>query len=268
MSKEYHAAKANPDDRYGPVSKSTLWAFDKSPWKWAMTFCQDKPTAAMQLGTIVHAIALQPDDTGATFVVSEFDSFRTKEAKEWRDENQDAGKIVLTKAEYETASLMACRATAEISKAVGHDEYDTEVEVHSEFNGVKVCGLIDIVPDGKCDYLWDLKTCSAIGDGRALQRTIFDFGYHVQGSLYSDLWAFENKRGMEPPGFGFIFVETKYPHEATWITLSADAMSAGRARYICLIDRWKQLRDTPVQLLPGTVEAGTEIDAPAWAIPV
>ena len=265
MSKEYHAAKATPDDRLKPVSKSTLWAFDKSPYKWA-NGGEKAPTSAMQLGSCVHLIALEPEKLCEEFAVSPYDSFRSKEAREWKEGMLADGKIVLTEKEYAEAIRIAESAQGCISRALQGSAYAVEQEVHGEFNEVQLCGLIDIVPESG-DCLWDLKTCSSIGDERALSRTIFDNGYHVQAALYADLWAFKEKRGMEPPGFGFVFVETSFPYESTFVELSANALAAGRARYIQLIDRWKDLREVPIAELPGAVRQGLVIEPPEWLMP-
>jgi len=262
VSKEYHAKKATPQDTSGPVSKSLLWQFGKSPWKWAHQV-ESQPTAAMNLGSVVHAITLEPDKTADVFVVSEYDSFRTKEAREWRDQKAAEGLIVLSEKDYLAAAAMAHRATEELHRALDGDHvgYQVEQEVTGSINGVDVCGLIDVVPDDGAT-LWDLKTCSAIGDERSLQRTVFDFGYHVQAALYCDLISAETE---SEPSFGFIFVETSVPYETTHIILDRDCILAGRAKYMELINRWAQLRDKPLDEWPGSVERGIVMEPPSWA---
>jgi len=266
MSKEYHKKKATPENRTGPVSKSTLHEFDKSPWKWAHAPPRE-PSPAMELGTVVHAIALEDRSRSAEieFTIAPYDNYRTKEAREWKAQKLQAGLIVLTEREYCQAATIAGRARRAIKECLGELSYEVELEVHGEFNGVDLCGLIDIVPEGG-QSLWDLKTCSSIGDMRALQRTIFDRNYHVQAALYSDLYSY-NHDPLEPPEFGFVFVETSSPYETTFVKLSLDAMAAGRARYITMVDRWKQLREVPVSDLPGSVSNGTIIDPPEWMLP-
>jgi len=266
MSKEYHAAKATPEDRSKPVSKSTLWRFNASPWKWGNTK-EKVPTAAMQLGSVVHILALEPEKASELIAVSEFDSFRTKEARSWRDEQISEGLIVMSAAEYAVAEKIAGNALACIKEAVGCP-YKVEKELHGEFNDVAVCGLVDIVPDHYDTLLWDLKTCSSIGNEHHLQKTIFDNGYHTQGALYLDLNNHKQAEKGNHVGFGFIFVETSYPYEATYVTLSLESLVAGRQSYIQLVERWKELLDVPLNELPGAVAKGAEIEPPAWFQPV
>ena len=262
MSRDYHAKKATPQDTSGPVSKSLLWQFGKSPWKWAHQVAS-QPTAAMNLGSVVHAITLEPDKTAEVFVVSEYDSFRTKEAREWRDQKTAEGLIVLSEKDYLAAAAMAHRATEELHRALGGNYvgYKAEQEVTGSINGVDVCGLVDVVPDDG-ETIWDLKTCSSIGDERSLQRTVFDFGYHVQAALYCDLMSAETEKETS---FGFIFVETAVPYETTHIILDRDCILAGRAKYMELINKWAQLRDKPLGEWPGSVERGIVMEPPSWA---
>jgi len=267
VSQAYHAKKATPQDTSKPVSKSLLWQFGKSPWKWAHQVAS-QPTAAMNLGSVVHAITLEPDKVSEVFTLSEFDSFRTKEARDWRDQKVAEGLIVLSEKDYLAAATMAHRATGELHRALGGDHvgYQVEQEVTGSINGVDVCGLIDVVPDGPVPpapaVLWDLKTCGSIGDERSLQRTVFDFGYHVQAALYCDLMAAEMD---DEPSFGFIFVETTVPYETTHIILDRDCILAGRAKYMELINRWSHLRKKPLDEWPGSVERGIVMEPPSWA---
>lgn len=260
VSKDYHAKKASPDNLAGPVSKSLLWQFGKSPWKWANQKAK-KPTAAMDLGSVVHAMTLEPEKTSDVFRVSPFDSFRTKEAREWRDEAVEQGVIVLTEKDASAATGIATNAKKELERALGGASYKVEQEVTGSINGVDVCGLIDVVPDDG-ETLWDLKTCSSIGDEVSLQRKVFDLGYHVQAALYCDLVSAETEK---EPSFGFIFVETSAPHETTYITLDRDCILAGRAKYMELINKWSQLRDKPLDEWPGSVERGIVMEPPSWA---
>ena len=259
----YHAKKANPENRYRPVSKSLLWEFSQSPYKWAHKQ-PSLPTPAMRLGTAAHLMLLEPEKVNNEIRVSPFDSFRTKEAREWKAEQELAGKMVLTRAESEALDGITIAGSLALDDILGEGTAcETEVEVGGCWNDVELCGLIDIVEPGE-KMLWDLKTTASIGDEKALQRLIFDRGYDVQAAMYADLFAFQKKL-ESPPGFGFIFVETSEPFEATWVTLSEESIASGRQRYLPLINRWKQLRDVPLGELPGGVTKGTTIDPPPWA---
>ena len=115
MSAEYLARKATPGNRHAPVSKSLLWEFAQSPYKWAHKE-PSPPSAAMRLGTVAHLMVLEPDKVADEVRISPFDSFRTKEAREWRAEQEEAGKIVMTSQEgknLEGVKSASCLAIAD-----------------------------------------------------------------------------------------------------------------------------------------------------------
>ena len=51
---------------------------------------------ALSFGSAAHALILGDEAFELRHVVSPFDSFRTKEAREWRDEQKAAGKVVIS----------------------------------------------------------------------------------------------------------------------------------------------------------------------------
>ncbi len=77
--------------------------------------------------------------------ISPFDSFRTKEAREWRAEQEQAGKIVMTSQEGEILEGVVSASCLAIADCLQGGEYDVEVEVTAVFNDVELCGLIDLV---------------------------------------------------------------------------------------------------------------------------
>ena len=72
------ATRLNP--RGGPVSKSLLFDFYRSPYKWLHG--RNKETSkAMELGTLIHYAVLEPEKPLETLVaVSPYVDYRTKEA--------------------------------------------------------------------------------------------------------------------------------------------------------------------------------------------
>ena len=84
LGRKYYEGGASPSNLGGYVSKSMLWDFDQSPWKWFHSGPKET-TPAMEFGSLVHCLALTPTEYAETYAVSEYDSFRTKAAQEWRD---------------------------------------------------------------------------------------------------------------------------------------------------------------------------------------
>jgi len=104
LGKAYYMRSANPRNLSAPVSKSLLWEFNQSPYKWRHGV-EKETTKAMELGTLIHAAILEPnlplDEIAA---VSPYSDFRTKAAQEWRDDARAMGKMIATDADIRAAS--------------------------------------------------------------------------------------------------------------------------------------------------------------------
>ncbi len=256
-SREYHAAKASPTNLQGAVSKSLLWKFNESPFKWR--YGKPKPTSeAMRLGLLVHTLALTPAEFSEAYAVSPFDSFRTNESKAWRQEQEDAGRSVITQATLDQAqSIAECITSTDILHYIG--ERQCEVAVVANFHGTQVRGMIDIVPTYG-NMLMDLKTTSSIESLDALARLICNRGYDWQAAMYLDLW--NAATGEERDEFQFLFVEVDDPHETAIVTLSPDVIADGRTGYMNALMRWKEcIRKNH---FPEAVEGIQTIEKPHW----
>jgi hypothetical protein len=98
--KNYYKIGATPHNLDGPLSKSMLWRFNESPYKWKYGYNDDSsPTPAMRLGTLIHALCFDEND----YVVSPYPDFRTKESREWRDEQEKLGFTVVSEKDMITA---------------------------------------------------------------------------------------------------------------------------------------------------------------------
>ncbi len=253
--KEYHADTCSPQNLEGPVSKSMLWKFSESAFKWRHSKAE-KPSAAMELGSLVHALCFTPDAVADEFAVSEFDSFRTKAAQEWRD--AQVGKTVITQ---ETMSK-----AQDIADVVMNDphlfslgEKDYEVALYASIGATPVKGMVDIAPRHG-NVLADLKTTSSIGSLDALTRLVVNRGYHWQAALYLDLWNAVTGENREQ--FWFLFVETDAPHETAWVSLDPGLIDIGRVGYMNAIAKWQNCLANDIWT--RTIEGVQEITTPKW----
>ena len=234
--KDYYnrtATRQNP--KGGPVSKSLLWDFNKSPYKW-LHGREKEVSKAMELGTIIHMAALEPEKPLESLVaVSPYTDYRTKEAREWRDSQRDAGKIIATAEDINLASTCG-NVFREDYGQMFKAETKTEVAVFGNIGSTGVKGMIDVVPEG-LDCLIDLKTTASIENLNTLQRNIVNRGYHWQAALYLDLWNAAS--GEKRTRFIFCFMETEFPHETAWVELSENLIELGRAGYMNSIAKWQ-----------------------------
>ncbi len=229
---DYHAFPA--------VSKSKLWAFSKNPHKWSLT--KDipmAPTAAMNWGSLVDCLILQPHELSQCFAVSSFPDFRSKEAQSWKAaqtvpvvsladvaEAKEAADVVR---QHHFARIMLDGAETQVSAVFGGIEQGT---------GEKFLGKcrLDIVPAASgafSDWLVDLKTTQSLAK---IEKTIAEFAYHAQAAWYLDM--FNAASGENRTRWGFIFQESEAPYEVAVVELDQESIAAGRQWYLHALEQW------------------------------
>lgn len=172
---------------------------------------EQRETAASYLGKLVHRLAL---GKGADYEISPHDRYQSKEAKEWKEAVEAAGKVPVKQAVYDEAEAMAAVVRDRIDAACEGHPYETEVVIAWQemmSSGLVWCrAMLDVwCPD--LLLALDVKTCDDASDD-SLQRK-FANGYAVQDSWY--------KRGVDKvtgePGrarFRFLFIEKDPPYLA------------------------------------------------------
>ena len=259
MGREYYKLSATPQNPDGYVSKSLLWQVfrESSPFKWKNGKTKKDITPATAFGSLVHTMAFQPDLFREEYAISEWDSFRTKAAQEWRDEQVAAGKTVVTEEQRRAAEDMSAIIADEIGLAIP-GPCDYEVAVLSSL-AHRVKGMIDIVPqDQPC--LADLKTTSAIPDEKGMVNLLLNRGYHWQAAMYLDLW--NAATGDDRQDFHFLFIETEAPYETAWVKISEKMLDAGRMEYQHALMQWHQCVSTGIW--PKKIQGQFVADLPAW----
>jgi hypothetical protein len=258
LGKAYYLRTANPRNLTAPVSKSLLWDFNESPYKWRHSSGKEV-TKAMDLGTLIHSAILEPE-TALTDIaaVSPFPDFRTKAAQEWRDDQREMGRMIATDADIRTASGCEQVFSEDYAQRFGVG-YKSEVAVFAEIGATQIKGMIDLVPDS-LDLLVDLKTTARIGSLREITNTIIIRGYHWQAALYLDLWNAAS--GENRNRFVFCFIEVTEPYETAWVEVSRELIEAGRAGYMNALAKWQSC--IAIDVWPRQHEGITLIEKPAY----
>jgi hypothetical protein len=259
MGTEYHAMTATPENLDAPVSKSLLWAFHKSPFKW---FNKPKEEAndRMKFGSLVHAMCFTPEKIEDQFVLSQYDDFRTKEAREWKADVQSKGVEVIKEADWQRAESVAETVMeSEYIHSLGECEY--EVAAFGKIGNTLIKGMIDILPKFG-EKLADLKVTASIGDEKDMQKLVWNMGYHWQAALYLDLYnGLSGKPARDT--FEFFFIEDAYPHEIAVVKLSESFIQKGREGYMNAVAKWQNALS--LKKFSPKHENIVEIDPPAWA---
>ena len=220
---EYHNWRLDKSDlRLGPASCSMLKSFAKNPLAWSMA-PDFKPTKAMATGSFFDAAITDPDtleefmpvapEPLAPCVISPYASYRSANAKDWREAALMAGKRPLKQDERDAeivayseaidahgikhaakTKLAADARHAVYSHAVAGailENVDFQVGIVGEIpGGIPAKCLIDILPRYDSPYaesIVDFKTISTGLDDESVRKAIGKFGYHWQAAFYVNL---------------------------------------------------------------------------------
>lgn len=175
--------------RLKSIDQSQLKQFLKNPADWAYHRLNDdhKPTDAMKFGTAFHAYLL-----GTSDVVSlpEGESFRSKDNQKWRDEQLEAGNIIVSyndmqllkrmKEGIEQTSLMP--EYPDYMEIIEQGTKEQCIEWKDRQTGLMLKAKPDLIPVGT-DYLVDLKTAQK-ADAESFAKEVINYGYHIQAVFY------------------------------------------------------------------------------------
>ena len=255
---EYHAT----DD----ISSSNIKTALKSMGKYKAQIDGDsvfKTTPAMDLGTLVHALVLEPHTFADQFAVSEKFDGRAKIGKAGKAAFllANEGKVIVDVDQMEAAQAMA-KAVME------HPEVKPIMDVagikfeHSGFCIDPATGLhVKYRPDIRTDhFIADLKSCKDASK-EEFKRAILNLGYHVSAAHYlkCDHTLFNTTHGQ----FIFICVENTFPYEVAVYTLKSAAIDEGYDQCAKALNMIKDAQETGnyPQLNDGLA---CEIDIPAY----
>lgn len=168
-----------------------------------------EPKDHFSLGHAVHTLLLGESGFWEKFAIlpDEFPDFKTKAAREWRDETVKAGKMVLRREALEQIEGMANRVA---NDRTFRDHLDGRVErsiIYRDRTGVWVKARPDCIPTDT--VVADLKT-TADASERGCLTAIKKYGYHMQMGLISS--ALEEITKVRVTDHVLLFIEPKRPY--------------------------------------------------------
>ena len=224
------------------LSKSSIFElYGSSLFRWRY-YPRKYSSSSMNWGSLVDCLLTSPLDFESEFVVSPYDNFRTKEAREWKVKQEENNVTVVdesTIAEAQKAIEMLTqkhkKAAALIEKSrkqvvllnrTTHSAYDCEY--------IYLKGLVDLAPEGE-PFLADLKTTadfSAAGFAKAQAR----FNYAAQAGHYLRMW---NKLHPEDQRhrFQIVWQESSYPYEVAITEIPKQDLEDGVRMFDHLLGR-------------------------------
>lgn len=168
-----------------------------------------KETIATHLGSLVHRLALGKGDD---YIVSPYDEYRSKEAKEWKASVEKQGIIPVKAAVYDQAEAMAKVIRKAIQKQCQGHPYETEVVVAwQRLVGDRLiwCRLMLDVWCPALMLAMDVKTIIDASD-KSIVRA-FATGYAQQEAWYTE-GVEAALDAMGKVRFIFLFVEKDAPY--------------------------------------------------------
>lgn len=215
------------------LSQSSLKEFNKSPAHYlASTEAVREPTDAMILGSVFHAIVLQPDEAKDLYAVKLKVDGRSKEGKAYNEQFavENAGKFIINSEQEQQllamkASVLSHPKASQLLKDSDYRELPVFGTYPTPHGDVRLKGLVDSY-DSKNSIVNDLKTCEDASP-EGFRKAIWDRRYDLQDVQYG--WLLENA-GLPVTQFNFICVEKKAPWAVAVYSISPQSLlkSAGR----------------------------------------
>jgi PDDEXK-like domain of unknown function (DUF3799) len=239
-------------------SKSLIASFAENPARWKAS-PKREATAAMRAGSLLDCLLTTPELVEDSYIVSPYAEFRTNESKQWRD-CQIA--TVITQSDMDQAEAQAAAIYAKPEAAALMRDAKMQVGFRHKTPYVfDSKGLIDIVPQA-ADTLVDLKTCQpgALESHRAMQRHMYDWGYHIQAGAYMD--GYNIASGEDRHRFKFIFVSSKPPYTVAVIELPLASITYGAKLYANGMGKLAECLAS--NTWPGPWDGLVELDIPSY----
>ena len=241
---EYLAVDAASNSRLGYfVGKTPAYAKDRidNP---------KPPTDDMRLGTLVHAMLLEPDAVNDRFVAAPKVDRRTKIGKaKWAEfEKNSNGREVYTEVVWEKA----CKMAKNLLEARGPVGGKTEVSafwIDPQTEEPCKARFDEVFED--CDVIYDHKKTKSAEIGSVI-RSIIDYGYARQDAMYSEGYRIITGRPLKE--FRFYFVESADLYEVAPYNIDPDSVMKATIQYHSLLqlysfckkeDMWPTYSATP-----------------------
>ena len=244
---DYHS-----DPALGSTSLKTLATRTPAHWKWESEHPVHKDV--YDIGTVAHSIILEDDTSGIILV--DAPDWRTKVAKDAKEEAQEYGKIAMLQKELAPIFAMRDAVMRHPLARLALTGHKAEQSVFWEEDGL----ALKCRPDAwQPSVLVDLKTVRS-ANPNDFGKTAHEFGYHQSAAHYID--GVKAVTGEELP-FHFLLVEKAAPYFVSVVELDVEAINLGRQ----LNDRAKRIYRECVESgnWPG-YPSGELVSLPMWAI--
>lgn len=232
------------------LSYSALAQFKKSPnhllayWNREM-----KTTDAMQFGTLIHKLILEPEKFGNDFAVFEGARRQGKAWLEFSEANQD--KTIIKQQELDDANKIIKNAMLNpVLCDMLKNSINREMKLEWQHRGVDFLGFADLYTtykDRKC--VVDIKTTSDAG--KRFERDLYYNDYKMQLAMYQD--QFDKNTDVY-----IVAIETSNPFNVQVYKLDDSLLFKGWLDYDYYLEKFNEWDGKPTGYSKSIIEVKVE----------
>lgn len=189
------------------------------------------PTASMQDGKLIHALiserlGVKTDE----WVASPYDSFRTKEAREWRDSQPD--NVLIVKQEtIDKFNIIAERVVNHPQIKPLLEDVKPELIVEKQVNGFNVKGILDVLAKYNGTTVIDWKFVSSKNFDNFAKEALYSH-YDLQAAVYDFL--------VDATHVYFCAIESEAPHRIKLFYCDQSFLESGADKFDKALQTLKQ----------------------------
>lgn len=223
---------------------------------------EDEETKAKKMGTLIHAGVLEPARLGSQMVVrpSQWNDWRTTEAKEWKAAAIKVGKVVVTSDEHDLllGCAKSCWLNPWLKETLLKSKKEVSVFAVDPETGLNLKIRVDILPDFG-NFFCDFKTTRrAFAGPDRWPWEFFQKRYYRQASFYQHVLKLA---GIERETVISIPIEKEPPYAVKPWNVPAPLLDLGEATFKRLLKiyaacqelgEWPGYpsKDGPVEVIP------------------
>lgn len=221
---------------------------------------QNSDSRRADIGSAGHA-ALLGGDERLVYAPSEFEDWKKKDARLFRDGAYEKGQIPLLDKDRRRVAAMADKAKLVLGR-FGKGLCEQTIIWQDEL-GVWGKSRPDFIADD-LSFTLDYKTADNADPQGWVRRVLFAGGYDVQAALVHR--GLDQLKGEMERGAYFLIQEIDPPFECSVVLLSSEAAHYANAKVVRALSMWRTCLDN--KQWPGYIHASPETayyaDLPAW----
>jgi hypothetical protein len=215
---------------------------------------------AFDIGHVAHGLIL---GDGPEVVVIDATDWRTKAAREGKEQAYAEGQVPVLAAEYAECKAMAAAVRANPTAVELLADGKPEQSLMWERDGIKMRGRVDWLPNkrpGKQFTAVDVKTTGKSAHPNEFARQAASFEYTMQAAHYLD--GIKACGLDDDPAFVLIVVETKAPYLVSLVQFDEYDLQIGREKIAEAVNIYRGCLESGVWY--GYSPEIQTIEMPAW----